>query len=54
MQKKYDRFKTIKIKIIKKKKNGRRKKNGKNKTENSTEHQRTNVDAEVQNNNKKM
>jgi len=38
---------------MRKEKNGRRKKNGKNKTENSTEHQRTNVDAEVYNKNKK-
>jgi len=47
--------KTLKVKIIKKRKekNGRRKKEKKNKKENSTELQKPNVDAEVYNNNKK-
>ena len=48
MQKKYNRFKKLKVKIInkeKRKKNGRRKKN-------STELQKPNIDAEVYNNNK--
>jgi len=54
---KYNRFKKLKIKIIKKrkvKKNGRRKKKGKEKKKgNSTELQKPNVEAEVYNNNKK-
>ena len=50
MQKKYNRFKKIKIRIIKKrKKNGRRKKKG-DKKENSTELQKPSVEAEVYNN----
>ena len=53
MQKKYNRFKTLKVKIIKKRKEkpGRKKKRkGK---ENSRELQKSNVDAEVYNNYKK-
>ena len=56
MQKKYNRCKKFKIKIIKKrkeeKKNGRKKKKGK-KEENSTQLQKPNVQAEVYNNNRK-
>ena len=55
MQKKYNRFKKLKIKIIKKRKekNGRRKKKEKRKKENSVELQKPNAEAEVYNNNKK-
>ena len=49
MQKKYNRFKNIKI-IKKRKKKEERKKD---KKENSTEPQRPNMEAEVYNNNKK-
>ena len=54
MQKKYNRFKKIKVKKEKRKrkKHGRRKKRGEKK-ENSTELQKPNVEAEVYNNNKK-
>ena len=47
-------LKVLKIKSVKyrKKRNGRRKKNGK-KEESSTELQKSNVEAEVYNNNKK-
>ena len=47
---KYNRF--LKIKIIKKRKNGRRKKKD-IKKENATELQKLNIDTEAYNNNKK-
>ena len=50
MQKKYNRFKKLKIKIIKMRKE---KKMEERKKENSTELQRPNAEAEVYNNNKK-
>ena len=57
MQKKYNRFKKLKIKIRKKRKeeekNRRRKKKGGKKKENSTELQKPNIEAEVYNNNEK-
>ena len=51
MQKKYNRFKNFKIKIIKKRK--RKEKEEDRKRENSTELQKPNIEAEVYNNNKK-
>ena len=52
MQKKYDRFKKLKIKIINKKKKEEERKKGEKK-ENSTEQQKPNIEAEVYSNNKK-
>ena len=52
MQKKYDRFEKLKIKIVKKEKKRREEKGGKKK-ENSTEQQKPNIEAEVYSNNKK-
>ena len=51
MQKKYNRFKKVKIKIIKKRKE--KKKEKREKKENSTEMQKPNIEAEVHNNKKK-
>ena len=51
---KYNRFKKLKVKIIKKRKGKKWKKKKKGgKKENSTELQKPNIDAEVYNNNKK-
>ena len=52
MQKKYNRFKKLKIIKKRKEKKGRRKKKGEKK-ENSTELQTPNLEAEVYNNNRK-
>ena len=52
MQKKYNRLKKLKTKIIKKRKNGRRNKKG-GKKENSTQLQKPHIEAEVYNNNRK-
>ena len=55
MQKKYNRFKKFKIKIIKKRKEKKRKKKekGGGGGENSTELQKSSVEAKVYNNNRK-
>ena len=55
MQKKYNRFKNFKIKIIQneKRKKKWKKKEKRKKKENSTELQKPNTEAEVYNNNKK-
>ena len=56
MQKKYNRFKKLKVKIIKKRKEKKAEERiwEKRKKENSSELQKPNVEAEVYNNNKKM
>ena len=51
MQKKYNRFKKVKIKIIKKRKE--KKKEKREKKENSTEMQKPKVEAKFYNNNRK-
>ena len=53
MQKKYNRFKKLKVKIIKKRKEKKWKKKEKKK-ENSTELQKPNVDSKVYSNNKSV
>ena len=56
MQKKYNRFKNFKIKIIQNEKRNKmeeERKKEKKKKENSTELQKPNIEAEVYNNNKK-
>ena len=54
MYKKYNRFKKLKAKIIKKRKGKKWKKKKKGeKKDNSTELQKSNVEAEVYNNNRK-
>ena len=54
MQKKYNGFKKLKIKIIKKEKRKKKEEERKNKKENCMELQKPNIDAEVYNNNKKF
>ena len=54
MQKKYNRFKKLRIKVIKKRKGKKmEEERKKKKKKNSTELQKPNVEAEVYNNNKK-